>query len=75
MTNCELDYNRRVLLNQAGFQKTTQSVIDFVNLSPVIKPLSTRITQNGTIFDSGKTSEFFEKPPLSAAKKHPNFQG
>jgi len=34
MTNCELDYNRRVLLNQAGFQKTTQNVIDFVNLSP-----------------------------------------
>jgi hypothetical protein len=34
MTNCELDYNRRILLNQAGFQKTTQSVIDFVNLSP-----------------------------------------
>ena len=34
MTNCELDYNRRALLNQAGFQKTTQSVIDFVNLSP-----------------------------------------
>jgi hypothetical protein len=34
MTNCVLDYNRRILLNQAGFQKTTQSVIDFVNLSP-----------------------------------------
>ena len=41
-------------------------------LGPV--PPANQAHTKGTLPTSGKISEFFEKPPLSEAEKHPYFQ-
>jgi len=50
MTNCVLDYIVRVLPNQAGFQKTTRSMIDFANVSPAIKLLLVSLVKFSRLF-------------------------